>query len=140
LRLADSQFFTTDPNARSVLIYGVKYIKNNPIQEVRIIGHTDCGGVKICREAVDDSSIIPPELRVWLQPLLKLARKHQGQSLLTLTEENVRAQMRSVHKVLKELELKRTVKVRGFVYHIAERELREVTEEESLLPIFQKTE
>jgi len=121
-----NQFMTGDQNARSVLTYGIKYIRHDPIQEVRVVGHTACGGVETCRNAVDDPSRIPPELREWLQPLLELARRHRGQPLLALTEENVKVQMRNVHTVLNQLGLRRQVEVKGFVYHVAERELREV--------------
>jgi carbonic anhydrase len=58
---------------------------------------------------------------------LALAKKDPKQSVLKLTEENVRVQVYNVCTVLDKLGLKRTVKVKGFVYHVAERELREIT-------------
>jgi carbonic anhydrase len=58
---------------------------------------------------------------------LALAKKDPKQSVLKLTEENVRVQVYNVCTVLDELGLKRTVKVKGFVYHVSERELREIT-------------
>lgn len=59
-------------------------------------------------------------------PLLELAKRDPNQSVRALTEENVRIQVHNVRKVLDELNLPRQVKVKGFVYHIAERELREI--------------
>jgi Carbonic anhydrase len=128
LRLIDSQFLPIDQNARSALIYGVKYIENNPIEEVWIVGHTDCGGVKACYAEVNDGACIPVELRSWLSSLLDLAHLHQGQPLLALIEQNVRVQMKNVRGVLERLELGRDVRVRGFVYHLDGEppELREI--------------
>ena len=108
-----------------MLTYGVKYIQGNPVQEVRVVGHTDCGGVKACHDEVKGHSRIPPELREWLRPLLELAHQHAGRSALELTEENVRTQVWNVRKVLNDLGFE-SVGVKGFVYHVEERELREV--------------
>jgi len=57
---------------------------------------------------------------------LTLAKEDPEQSVLMLTEKNVRVQMRNVRTVLDKLELRRTVKVKGFVYHVAERNLCEI--------------
>src|SRR6266508_2201209 len=51
LMLSISQFHLTDNNAGSVLTYGLTGIKNDPITEIHIVGHSDCGGVNACHAA-----------------------------------------------------------------------------------------
>jgi carbonic anhydrase len=57
---------------------------------------------------------------------LELAKRDPNQSIRALTEENVRVQVHNVRKVPGELNLTQKVKAKGFMYHIAERELREI--------------
>ncbi|KXN81944.1 Carbonic anhydrase 2, partial [Leucoagaricus sp. SymC.cos] len=124
-----NQFHLTDSNAVSVLIYRVTGIPDNPIKEVRVVGHTDCGGVKACWDARPGGSgntQIPPDpvLWTWLGPLRTLAAK-PGQTLENLTQENVELQMNNVKTLLGWLG-KENVQVKGYVYDIDERVLREL--------------
>jgi carbonic anhydrase len=115
-----SQFHLTDNNAMSVLTYGVTGIPGNPITEIRVVGHTDCGGVKACYNAVHGNTSISSDsvLWTWLGPLRVLAEEFKERTIIELTEQNVRVQAENVVTVLTRLGRNDSVKVEGYVYDV----------------------
>jgi carbonic anhydrase len=131
-----SQFHLTDSNAVSVLTYGVTGIASNPIKEIRVVGHTHCGGIKACYDAARGNTgglSQDSVLWTWLGPLRTLAELFVHQPVEALTDENVRVQMRNVRIILSRLG-KTHVKVRGFVYELREGggRLRELLDKSSI--------
>ena len=115
-----SQFHLTDNNAISVLTYGVTGITGNPIKEIRIVGHTDCGGVKACYDAVRGGTAVAPDsvLWAWLGPLRELAARHKNDPIDQLAVRNVRLQMQNVKEVLGRLRKPSEVQVKGYMYNV----------------------
>jgi len=116
-----NQFHPTDNNAGSVLLYGLTGITGNPIREIRIVGHSDCGGVAACHAAANgrDGGIPPSSvLWTWLGPLRALAELYKSRPAIDLARENVRVQMRNVQETLRRLRITRRVDVKGYIYHI----------------------
>jgi len=114
-----NQLHLTDSNSMSVLTYGVTGINGNPIKEVRVVGHTDCGGVKASHGVAGGSNAIPPDsvLWTWLGPLVALAALNRNDSVDELAVKNVRLQMQNVKTVLDRL--RRTdVEVTGYLYNV----------------------
>ena len=121
-----SQYHLTDPNAGAVLTYGLAYIQGSPITDVYVVGHTDCGGVKTCYNAVrGDSSGIPPDsvLWTWLGPLRDLAKSMLNDTVYALTEKNVQVQVLNVQTLLNRLG-KPNVHVHGCVYNVETKKLK----------------
>ena len=116
-----SQFHLTDNNAISVLTYGVTGISNDPIREVRVVGHTDCAGVSACHRAVrpGGNNIFTPDsvLWAWLGPLRLLAglTKDTPVTVDELAERNVRVQIQNVKVVLGRLQKLSEVQVKGYI-------------------------
>lgn len=75
-----SQFHPTDPDASSVLAYRVADVINNPITEVRVVGHIDSGSVKVSptvflrAQRLGCASASDPEVRRFNRCLLCLRR------------------------------------------------------------------
>jgi carbonic anhydrase len=115
-----SQFHLTDVNAFSVLFYGVAGIPYDPVTDVYVVGHSHCGGVQACHDAVNGKSGLPSDspLWVWLGPLRVLAESYKDLPPIELAKENVRVQVRNVKEKLERLALNRPIAVKGFVYHI----------------------
>lgn len=96
-------------------------IKNDPIVEIRIVGHSDCGGVDACHAAANgkDVGIHPSSLLwTWLAPLRVLADSYKDKPTIHLARENVRVQVRNVKEALRRLGINRPVTVKGYVYLI----------------------
>jgi carbonic anhydrase len=121
-----SQFHSTDDNAVSVLRYGLTGIKGDPVKEVRVVGHIDCGGVKAARGAAHGQPIKDATLARWLGPLTKLATDHKGDSEDQLAERNVRQQVQNVRKEVGGLPEPRRVPVNGYIYNVHTGELRRI--------------
>ena len=129
LILLISQFHLTDSNAGSVLTYGLTGIKNDPITDIYVVGHSDCGGVNACHAAAKGEDIgIPPSsvLWTWLGPLRALADSYKNQPAIFLGRENVRVQVANVKETLRRLGVTRPVTVKGYMYLIDEDKLEEV--------------
>jgi len=127
-----SQFHLTDNNAVSVLTYGVTGIKDNPIREVQVVGHTNCAGVDACHKAVRGTNVFPPDsvLWAWLGPLVELARlkRNDPETVDELAVRNVRAQIQNVKVVLSRLGRQSSVQVKGYIYNIMNGRLEPVSE------------
>ncbi len=110
-----SQFHATDTNAAACLAYVVAAL--NSVEEIWVVGHTDCGGVKTCYNAVHS----PPPKQLdssiwkWLGSLLALAFIQRDLTLRHLIDENVRVQVANVKTTLVVLKA-RPIKVKGYVY------------------------
>ena len=130
--LSLSQFHLTDNNAISVLTYGVTGIKDNPIKEVRVVGHTDCAGVAACHKAVrpGGGNVFNPDsvLWAWLGPLRELARLRMDETPDDLAVRNVRVQIQNVKVVLGRLGRQSAVQVKGYIYNITNGRLEPVSE------------
>jgi len=114
-----------------VLTYGVTGITGNPIKEIRVVGHTDCGGVKACYNAVRPGpNPISKDsvLWTWLGPLRELAARHMGDSVNELAARNVRVQVKNVKEVLGRLRDPSEVKVNGYLYNVENGTLEPVPE------------
>jgi carbonic anhydrase len=113
-------------------VTGIKDSNNNPaIKEVRVVGHTGCGGVQACYNAANNISDPPPPppdsvLWSWLGPLRAHAHAYRSQSLDWLTRENVRIQVRNVITVLRSLGSADAVEVKGYLYDIESRRIHPV--------------
>ena len=108
-------------------------ITNSPIKEVRIVGHTDCGGVKACYNAVrpgPNSQAIAPDsvLWAWLGPLRDLAARHMDDSIDQLAVRNVRVQVKNAREVLGRLRVPSEVLVKGYLYNVKNGTLEPVPE------------
>jgi carbonic anhydrase len=115
-----NQLHLTDNNSISVLTYGVTGIQGNPIREVRVVGHTDCGGgIKACHKLVRGSNDIPPDsvLWTWLGPLIALATLNRDDSVDELAVKSVRLQMQNVRTALDRLG-RTNVEVTGYLYNV----------------------
>jgi carbonic anhydrase len=129
LIIAHSQFHATDTNAAACLAYVVAALKT--IDEIWVVGHTDCGGVKACYNAVHS----PPPKQLdssiwkWLGSLLTLALLKRNLTLRQLTDENVRVQVANVKTTLVVLKPERPIKVKGYVYVLGKKAGEGILEE-----------
>ena len=108
-------------------------IADSPIKEVRVVGHTDCGGVKACYNAVrpgPNSQAIAPDsvLWTWLGPLRELAARHMDDSIDQLAARNVRVQVQNAKEVLGRLRVPPEVQVKGYLYNVENGRLEPVPE------------
>ncbi|KAF9034297.1 carbonic anhydrase [Panaeolus papilionaceus] len=119
-----NQFNPTDINALAVLTHAVSL---DTVEEIMIVGHTDCGGVKAAYQVAhpDHKAGLPWPLRCWLTHLIHLAKSMVGQSERDLIDENVRVQVRALRAALPGL-TSRKFKVSGHVYDIGCDELQPV--------------
>jgi len=95
------------------------------IEEIIVVGHTDCGGVKACHDAANGN---PPPIDwvvwSWLSPLRRLADLFKHQPVRELIDANVRAQVANVRSVMNTLPPRKpTVTLRGAVYNLSTAEL-----------------
>jgi len=99
-----NQFHLNDDSADSVLAYAVDHVG---VQHVIVSGHTHCGGVQAALERASPNSTEAPSsersetaLDRWITPLVDLAKflinRDGSTDLLTLTNENVKAQVENV--------------------------------------------
>ena len=123
-----SQFPTTDTNSVSVLRYGLTGIPNDPVREVRVVGHTSCAGVKAAHGAARGTPIPDVTLARWLEPLTQLARKHPNDSPDQLAVKNVQKQVQNVKEELARLPPNRRVPVNGYLYNVVTGILEKVAE------------
>ncbi|KDR77862.1 hypothetical protein GALMADRAFT_138031 [Galerina marginata CBS 339.88] len=116
-----NQFQAIDANALASLAYAVSL---STIDEIMIVGHTDCGGVQACYD-VAQGKARPPlhwSLWNWLHGLTILAKAHTKLTPYQLTQLNVIQQVNNVRAVLGTL-TNRPLKVGGYLYDIVEKKL-----------------
>lgn len=120
LTIGSSQFQFTDSNAIASLSYAVSL---STMEEIRVVGHTDCGGIHACHDAAHGR---PPPLHWalwnWLEALSVTAKAHPHLTVRQLTELNVRLQVQNVRAVLEKL-TNRPLRVGGYVYDLAKNRL-----------------
>jgi len=112
-----NQLHLDDHNLLSVLRYAVDFLG---VENVVIVGHTECGGAAACLGAAQSPhlnldapittiSSLPPEsaLNRWLEPLTRmtaglklLSSVSQEDALKTVVEENVKAQVENLAKTI----------------------------------------
>ncbi|KAF8969194.1 carbonic anhydrase [Flammula alnicola] len=118
-----NQFQVFDGNAIAALAYAVSL---STIEEIMVVGHTDCGGIHACYDAAHDH---PPHLHWslwnWLQHLKMLAITNKDLTQRQLTELNVRVQAANVCSVLSTV-TNRQLKLSGYVYDVGNSKLEEV--------------
>jgi len=106
-----NQFPADDNNVLSVLAYAVNYLG---VENVIIVGHTQCGGAAASLNAAQAPNFVPKgpiitvdgepvdsPLNRWLEPLTLLAHSLQlpdnsDKSIETLVKENVKAQVENL--------------------------------------------
>lgn len=121
-----SQVHPDDVNTTSVLFYAIDHVE---VEHVVIVGHSQCGGAIAALDAKEHPLEHP--LDEWLEPLIDLAEDYP--KLEDLIEANIRAQVGNVVQLLKDHDLKRPVKVHGWLYHLEDGHLH-VLEEHQMIP------
>jgi len=125
-----SQFHATDTNAAACLAYVIAALDS--IKEIWVVGHTDCGGVKTCYNAVHSpphEQQLDSSIWKWLGSLLGLALIKRHLTLRQLTDENVRVQVANVRATLAALKVTRPIKVKGYVYVLGKKPGEGILEE-----------
>jgi carbonic anhydrase len=131
-----NQIHPDDDSALAVLTYAIGHMPK--IEDIVVVGHTNCGGAKAALEAVTNPSAPEgePVLVRWLTPLLELAKNLVGGggpappgTLTKLIEESVGVQVNNVansEPVKKAWAKGRKVKVHGLIYELETGRLRDL--------------
>ncbi|PPQ71994.1 hypothetical protein CVT24_008264 [Panaeolus cyanescens] len=140
-----NQFHVDDVNALAVLKYAVEDLK---VDNIVVVGHTECGGAKACLAAASVAGFNPTRpiatipnqpvesaLNVWLAPLTRLAAFFKlttanPKALNTLIDENVKAQVDALARTATVLNVwgdaRRDFWIHGWVYDLSTGRLRDL--------------